>query len=106
MMIRVLLVALLALAGAAGCNKPSESDCKKAVEHIRKLHGTEHEDPSIERAAVRSCRGNASKDAVKCILAAQDEAGLQACEGGLYEQMFPEPVKVPEHPATPTPEKK
>ena len=67
----ILLVAALGLYGAA-CDKPSEDDCKAAVARIRMLHGNENDDPSIERAAIRSCRGSASKDSVKCIINAKD----------------------------------
>lgn len=105
MMVRtgsLLVTAALALVGA-GCDKPSEDDCKKAVAHIRKLHGTDREDPSVERAAIRSCRGNASKETVKCINNAQDVAALRACEGDLYEKMFgDEPVET-DKPAAPAP---
>jgi hypothetical protein len=94
----MLLVAALGLFGAA-CDKPSEDDCKAAVSRIRKLHGNENDDPGIERAAIRSCRGSASKDSVKCIINAKDIEGLKSCEGGLYEKMYgAEPVKPAEPP--------
>ena len=33
------------------------------------------------RKAIRSCQGNATRESVKCFLAAKDEAELQACTG-------------------------
>jgi len=91
----MLVVAALSLLGAA-CDKPSEDDCQAAVARIRKLHGNENDDVSIEKAAVRSCQGSASKDSVKCIINAQDIKALQACEGGLYEKMYgDEPIETP-----------
>jgi len=104
MMVRsgcLLVAAVMALGGAA-CNKPSEGDCKKAVARIRKLHGTEREDPSVERAAIRSCRGSGSKEAIKCIGNAEDLEALRACEGDLYEKMYgDEPIETA--PAKPAP---
>jgi hypothetical protein len=52
------------------------------VENIRRLSNTERSefgtDPS---AAVRSCRANASKESVQCMIAARTQADLIACEG-------------------------
>ncbi|HTM21797.1 MAG TPA: hypothetical protein VL172_14855 [Kofleriaceae bacterium] len=98
------LAAALALLGAA-CNKPSEDDCKAAVARIRKLQGNERDDPAIERAAIRSCRGSASKKSVRCILEANTMEDLKKCEGGLYEKMYgDEPVKT-DNPAKTEPPK-
>jgi hypothetical protein len=86
--------------GLWGCDKPSEDDCKAAVARIQKLHGNERDDPALERAAIRSCRGSASKESVSCIIRAENVEALQACEGGLYEKMYgDEPVKTPGTPA-------
>jgi hypothetical protein len=90
------LVGSLLLLGGAACDKPSEDDCKEAVGRIRKLHGNERDDPAVERAAIRSCRGSASKESVNCIKKAETVDQLKECEGGLYEKLFPEPVKTPE----------
>ena len=62
---------VVAVALGAGCNKPAESDCRRAVQRIRELTGTAHEEAKNEvEAAVRSCRGNGTKESVKCAIEA------------------------------------
>jgi hypothetical protein len=62
------------------CNKPSEGDCRKAVQRIRELQGTANiEGASDIEAAVRSCRGNASKESVKCAMEASSLEALERC---------------------------
>lgn len=65
---------------AAACNKPEESDCRKAIEKIRQLTGTANLQGGANiEAAVRSCRGNASKDSVKCAMEASSLEQLERC---------------------------
>jgi hypothetical protein len=62
------------------CNKPSEGDCRKAVQRIRELQGTANiEGTSDIESAVRSCRGNASKESVKCAMEASSLEALERC---------------------------
>ncbi len=72
-----ILGALLAL---AACNKPSEDDCRKAVERIRELTGTNKIEQTDDiEVAVRSCRGNATKESVQCAIEAGSLEKLAAC---------------------------
>ncbi len=76
---------------AFGCNKPTESECSKAIANIQTLTGTIESDFGVKpEAALRSCRGNATKASVQCAIAAKTMADLQTCEGGIAEQMFQE----------------
>ena len=72
----ILLCSLL----LAACNKPAESDCRKAIEKIRELTGTANIQGGADvEAAVRSCRGNASKESVKCAMEASSLEQLERC---------------------------
>jgi hypothetical protein len=76
-MTRWLLVVVVAL---AGCNKPEESDCRKAILNMQRLLGTDkmHSAQNIE-GAVRSCRGASKKSSVECAIQAQTKEQLFAC---------------------------
>ncbi len=69
---------------AAGCSSGNEEGCRKAIENIFRLTGLDKTSsgPSV-RKAVRSCRANASKDAIECMVNAKTNADLQTCEGGV-----------------------
>jgi hypothetical protein len=83
------LLALLLLAPA--CSRPSQQDCENAVDHIRELYGTAEDEAGVGRAAaIRSCRGNADKDSVDCVLAARTKEDLANCEGELTKDLFPD----------------
>lgn len=76
------IVAVLAI---AGCNKPSEGDCRKAIANMQHLMGTEHlrDDPAGTAALegeVRRCKGGSKKKAVKCAMDAKTIEDLQKCE--------------------------
>jgi hypothetical protein len=85
MMHRSLFAILFACAAvfSTACQKPKEEDCKRAVANIRNVYGTAHFSQGVPpQAAVRSCRGSASKESVRCIIAAKTVADLGACTGG------------------------
>ena len=87
---RLVCIAVFAALAALtlGCNKPSEADCKKAVSNIRFLTGTTRDDFGVKpEAAIRSCRGNASKASVKCAIKATTLEELEQCEGGMAESL-------------------
>lgn len=77
------LTGLAGLAGlsAAGCSKPSEDDCRKAVLNLQKLRGLDlsAQAPDPERA-VRNCRATGSTEMVKCLIAAKTAAEADACQ--------------------------
>lgn len=73
-------VALAAL--LAGCNKPSEENCRKALSNIRHLLGTEHlsqASQSVE-GEVRRCRGGSKRASVECAMKATTIDELRACK--------------------------
>lgn len=76
------MLAGLAVAMAA-CAKPKADDCEKAVANIRNLYGTATLTQGVTpQAAVRSCRGSATRASVQCIIAAKSVEDLEACTGG------------------------
>lgn len=76
---RILLA--LAMFALVGCSKPSEGDCKRAIANIRALLGTDKltEDSGQNSAWVRSCRGSAKKESVKCAMEASTVEQLKRC---------------------------
>ncbi|HVV83794.1 MAG TPA: hypothetical protein VHE35_12050, partial [Kofleriaceae bacterium] len=68
-------------AAAAGCDKPSPSECRKAIENIRVVLGTaeQSEFGNATAAWVRSCRGSAKRKAVRCAIDATSMDQLKAC---------------------------
>lgn len=86
-----LAAAALVAALASGCSaKPSQASCEKAVKNIRKLTGqTASELGPDERAAVRSCTAQSSRDAVECYVGAQTIEQLRACGGELAGALPP-----------------
>lgn len=101
------LLACVALSlGAAACAKPKDDDCKNAIANIRNLYGTaNYAQGTPPQAAVRSCRGNASREAVQCITKAKTIQELESCAGGEFlEAMKGESATQPqEAPAQPQP---
>jgi hypothetical protein len=79
-MTRWIFAAVLAYAALAGCNKPAEGDCRKAIRNMQRLLGTDklHSAQNVE-AAVRSCRGASKKASVECAIQAQTIDQLRAC---------------------------
>jgi hypothetical protein len=85
------ILALLTIPLAVGCDKPTEEQCRKAVVNIRKLTGTSQSDFGADpQAAIRSCRGNASKQSVICMMEAKTVAELKNCEGDKGAKFFEE----------------
>lgn len=83
----LLATALIAALGT-GCDRPDEDDCRSAVENIQRITRTAADiDPGDIEAAVRSCRANASKESVRCMMNARTLEALEACEGDLTEDV-------------------
>lgn len=87
---RLLLTLVMAALGTSfGCDKPTEEQCKKAVENIRKLTGTSQSDFGADpQAAIRSCKSNASKASVQCMTEAKTIEALTKCEGDAAEKFI------------------
>lgn len=80
----VLVLAALAApvlaASGAGCNKPTPDDCRKAIDNMEKLLGTDAAARNIDNEGeVRRCRGGSSKEAVTCAIKASSIEELKAC---------------------------
>lgn len=75
-----------------GCKtKPSEKACKEAIENVRRISGQDMSDVGADpTAAIRSCRGNSSKQSVECMRTAKNIEDLRACEGEAGEAYFQE----------------
>lgn len=76
---RALPLAFLLLAAVPACNRPTEENCRKAIQNIDKVTGRTPE-PVDVAAAVRTCRAEASEEAVACWIAAKSPADVEACE--------------------------
>ncbi|MCG8424944.1 MAG: hypothetical protein MJE77_44235 [Proteobacteria bacterium] len=73
----------------AACDKPKEDDCKLALNNIRKLYGTETDDVGADMSAmIRTCRGSASPESVRCFIDAKKKEDLQKCEGDTFAKLF------------------
>jgi outer membrane biosynthesis protein TonB len=104
----ITLLASVALAlGAAACAKPKDDDCKNAIANIRHLYGTANSAQGMSpQAAVRSCRGSASRESVDCIIKAKTIQELESCAGGgefLEAMKDVAATQSQQAPATPTP---
>jgi hypothetical protein len=71
----------LGLVVLAGCDKPSERDCRRAIGNIRKLMGTSQMTlaDGQDAAWLRSCKGAAKKKSVMCAINATTTDQLKAC---------------------------
>jgi hypothetical protein len=79
---RYLFVATLVLSGSvlAACNKPTEADCRAAINNMEKLLGTDTTAGTGDNEGeVRRCRGGSSKEAVTCAVGAKSVEELKAC---------------------------
>lgn len=75
---RFALVLGLAAISLAGCNKPDEESCRKAISNMKSLLGTDSTNSDIG-GEVRRCRGASSKKNVNCAIAAKSIDELRAC---------------------------
>ena len=65
----------------AGCNKPSEESCKKALLNMQHLLGTDKENKAGDlESEVRRCKGGSTKEAVECAAAAPTLDDLKKCD--------------------------
>ena len=84
-----LLLTLALLGTFLGCATPTEDQCRKAVDNIRKLTGTSQSDFGADpQAAIRSCKANASKNSVLCMTEAKTVEELRKCEGEAAEKFI------------------
>jgi hypothetical protein len=75
------LALIAALIVGAGCSKPSEDSCRKAIANMQHLLGTEHlNEGQDHNSDVRSCRSGSSQKAVDCAIAAKTLDELKACD--------------------------
>ena len=95
-MTRWMMMLALALALAAGCNKPEEADCRKAIRNMQRLLGTDklHEASNID-SAVRGCRGASKKASVECAIQAQTLDQLKQCDFWREQGGTDEPTPTP-----------
>jgi uncharacterized membrane protein YgcG len=89
---RIMLCAVGFAAALAGCAKPSEEACDRAVVNIRKVSGQSQaetrEAGTERRAAVRACRAQSDRDTVECYAEAQTREELLACGGEMAEMLL------------------
>ena len=79
---RVFLIIACSITTLAACGKPKAEECKKAIANIREVYRTAGMDFGVSpEAAVRSCRGSASNESVRCMLEAKTMEDLRECEG-------------------------
>ena len=73
------------------CDKPSEDDCRRAIENIKRLSGTDKQlDDAGTASWIRKCRGNSKKETVDCAMNAQTREGLERC--GIPTEAAPPPA--------------
>ncbi len=80
-MTRLASFVVLALAlFVGGCEKPTEDSCRKALDNMRRLMGTDSlTDNNKNEGEVRRCKGGSSKKSVQCAVDATTYAELRAC---------------------------
>jgi len=83
------LAVCLGIGAATGCSSGNEAGCRKAIKNIFKITGMDKgsSGPNVD-AAVRSCRANASGDAIDCMIAAKTLDDLSKCEGGVADDLL------------------
>ena len=65
----------------AGCNRPSEDECNRAVESIQRIHEIQHSSGGPDaKAAVRQCRAWWNRAQVTCAIQAKSLEELAKCE--------------------------
>lgn len=83
-MTRLVLLAALALGLATSlpaCDKPSTSDCKKALLNMQHLMGTDNllENGGVD-SEIRACQGGSTKKSVQCAIKATTLEELRQCD--------------------------
>jgi threonine synthase len=74
------LFALLLPALLAGCDRPTEAECKKAISNVQRIYGIDVEkDAANANAAVRRCRSRTKHSEVQCLINAKTAADEEAC---------------------------
>ena len=73
------LLLLLAALSTAACDKPTEADCKTAIENLNKLHDVTSE-PKKDAPAIRKCQTSAKKSSVICMIKATTVEQANACK--------------------------
>lgn len=64
----------------AACNKPDMDDCRKALDNMQHILGTENISKNGDNESdVRRCRGSSTKEAVACAIAAKTRDDLNKC---------------------------
>ncbi len=76
-----LAVVVMAALAAGGCNKPTETSCRQALENMRVLLGTDNPTGNASlQGDIRRCRGGSTRKAVACASAAKTLEDLRACD--------------------------
>ena len=75
---KLIAIGVVALA-IAGCDKPSDESCRRAILNMQKVRGSESREIDID-GQVRRCRGGSTKTAVECAINAKTVEDLAACE--------------------------
>lgn len=79
------LATIVLLVSAVACNKPAEEDCKKAIENMRRLLGTDGIATDLA-PHIRRCKGGSSREAVECAIKATSRAELGACNFAKFDE--------------------
>jgi hypothetical protein len=80
-MIRRLTLLCAFVLAVGACDKPTQTDCEKALRNIQKLLGTENIlTPAQLQSEVRRCSAASSKKAVACASAAQSLDDINKCD--------------------------
>jgi hypothetical protein len=76
-----LLLALVLAVPLASCGRASSEDCRKAVMNLLHIRGLDTSDHATDpEAEIRKCRATADPKQVACLIAAQTDADVAACE--------------------------
>ena len=64
-----------------GCDKPTEDNCRKALDNMRRLMGTDNNSDNVSKneGDVRRCKGGSSRKSVQCAIDAKTYDDLRAC---------------------------
>ena len=72
---------VLVMLTGASCNKPTDENCRKALQNMQSLLGTENLNAKAGvEGDVRRCKGGSRREAVDCAIAAKTLDQLRACD--------------------------